>query len=53
MSPWPFASAILESWPATWADTADLTRDTGFAPKTPLTEGIARWTAWFKDYASR
>jgi UDP-glucuronate 4-epimerase len=39
--------------PATWADTADLTRDTGFAPKTPLSEGIARWTAWFRAYASR
>ena len=25
-------------------------RDTGFAPKTPLAEGIARWTAWFRSY---
>jgi UDP-glucuronate 4-epimerase len=38
---------------ATWADTADLARDLGFAPKTPLTQGIARWAAWFRDYASR
>ena len=39
--------------PATWADTADFARDTGFAPKTPLAAGVARWTAWFKDYAAR
>ena len=36
--------------PATYADVADLARDTGFAPKTPLAEGIARWTAWFRSY---
>jgi UDP-glucuronate 4-epimerase len=36
--------------PVTWADTEDLTRDLGFAPKTPLAEGIARWVAWFRDY---
>jgi UDP-glucuronate 4-epimerase len=39
--------------PATWADTADLARDLGFAPKTPLAEGIARWVAWFRNYAPR
>ena len=38
--------------PATYADVADLARDTGFAPKTPLAEGIARWTAWFRSYVS-
>ncbi|MFT3961729.1 NAD-dependent epimerase [Propionivibrio sp.] len=38
--------------PATYADVADLARDTGFAPKTPLAEGIARWTAWFRTYVS-
>jgi UDP-glucuronate 4-epimerase len=38
---------------ATCADVADLTRDTGFAPKTPLAEGIARWVEWFKAYAAQ
>lgn len=35
---------------ATYADTESLRRDIGFAPKTPLHEGIARWAAWFRDY---
>jgi UDP-glucuronate 4-epimerase len=38
---------------ATCADVADLARDTGFAPKTPLAEGIARWTAWFLAYNAK
>ena len=38
--------------PVTYADVADLVRDTGFAPKTTLAEGIARWTAWFRSYVS-
>ncbi len=38
--------------PATYADVADLARDTGFAPKTPLADGIERWTAWFRAYVS-
>lgn len=36
--------------PATCADTDDLRRDIGFAPLTPLAEGIARWAAWFRAY---
>ncbi len=36
---------------ATFADTADLARDFGFEPTTPLAEGIARWVSWFRDYA--
>jgi UDP-glucuronate 4-epimerase len=35
---------------ATCADTARLRRAVGFAPSTPLEEGIARFTGWFKDY---
>jgi UDP-glucuronate 4-epimerase len=35
---------------ATCADVSDLMRDTGFVPGTSLTDGIARWTAWFCDY---
>lgn len=38
---------------ATYADVADLARDTGFEPKTPLAKGIACWTAWFRDYVSK
>jgi len=39
--------------PATYADIDDLRRDVGFDPKTSLDEGIARWAAWFHDYAGR
>lgn len=36
--------------PATAADVADLTRDTGFTPATPIETGIARFTGWYRDY---
>lgn len=36
--------------PATYADVAALTAWTGFAPKTPVREGIARFVAWYRDY---
>lgn len=36
---------------ATYADIDDLRRDVGFEPKTPLGEGIAHWTAWFREYS--
>ena len=38
--------------PATYADIAPLTADTGFVPKTSIEEGIARfvdWYRWFYD----
>ena len=35
---------------ATWADINDLTTLTGFAPSTPLREGIARFVDWYKEY---
>ena len=35
---------------ATYADTARLSALTGFAPSTPLDEGVARFVAWFRDY---
>lgn len=35
---------------ATWADIDDLTAATGFAPVTPLREGMARFVRWFKEY---
>ncbi|MBP7634599.1 NAD-dependent epimerase [Candidatus Ozemobacteraceae bacterium] len=36
--------------PATYADVADLQRDVGFAPATPLEVGIGRFIDWYKDY---
>jgi UDP-glucuronate 4-epimerase len=36
--------------PATFADVADLTRDTGFTPATPIEEGVERFVAWYREY---
>jgi UDP-glucuronate 4-epimerase len=36
--------------PATYADVDDLMRDTGFAPKTSIEDGLARFTAWYRGY---
>jgi UDP-glucuronate 4-epimerase len=36
--------------PATYADTRALQELTGFAPATPLAEGLARFAEWFKGY---
>lgn len=36
--------------PATYADTSGLKTLTGFAPATPLGEGITRFIAWYRDY---
>jgi len=36
--------------PATYADIADLTRDVGFAPSTPIEEGVRRFVAWYREY---
>lgn len=35
---------------ATYADVDSLSQDTGFQPKTKLTDGITQWTAWYKGY---
>jgi UDP-glucuronate 4-epimerase len=35
---------------ATFADVGDLMRDTGFAPSTPIAEGIHSFVAWYRDY---
>lgn len=35
---------------ATWADIDALNAATGFAPSTPLAEGIARFVAWYREY---
>ncbi|MDO8597788.1 MAG: NAD-dependent epimerase/dehydratase family protein, partial [Sulfuricaulis sp.] len=36
--------------PATCADTADLARDTGFEPATPVEVGVARFVEWYRGY---
>ncbi|MCV2882224.1 NAD-dependent epimerase/dehydratase family protein [Actibacterium sp. XHP0104] len=36
--------------PATWADTALLERLTGYAPQTPVPQGVARFVEWYRDY---
>ncbi|MEX0607575.1 MAG: NAD-dependent epimerase [Halofilum sp. (in: g-proteobacteria)] len=39
--------------PATYADVADLQRDTGFAPETPLATGVERFVRWYREYYER
>ncbi|RMH85290.1 NAD-dependent epimerase [Pseudomonas sp. AOB-7] len=34
----------------TYADVADLVRDTGYAPDTPLEQGLARFAEWYRGY---
>jgi UDP-glucuronate 4-epimerase len=36
--------------PATYADVDDLARDVGFAPATPIEEGVRRFVAWYRDF---
>ena len=36
--------------PATYADIETSTRDLGFAPTTPISVGIPKFVAWFRDY---
>ena len=35
---------------ATYADIEELQRDVGFAPRTPLAEGIGKFVAWYREY---
>ncbi len=35
---------------ATFADVSELKAATGFEPKTPLSDGIAKFVAWYRDY---
>ena len=37
--------------PETRADVADLVAEVGFAPDTPIEEGVGRFVAWYRDYA--
>jgi len=36
--------------PVTFADVADLMRDTGYRPSTPIEMGIAQFTEWYRSY---
>ena len=36
--------------PATYAAIDRLAAATGFAPHTPLAEGLARFVAWYREY---
>jgi len=36
--------------PDTYADVDELTRDTGYAPSTPIEVGIARFVTWYRNY---
>jgi UDP-glucuronate 4-epimerase len=36
--------------PATYAETAELRAATGFAPATPVEEGVRRFVDWYRGY---
>lgn len=36
--------------PATFADIEDLARDVGFAPRTPIEDGVKRFVDWYRGY---
>jgi UDP-glucuronate 4-epimerase len=37
----------------TFADISDLARDTGFAPRTPIEEGVPRFVDWYRRWTGR
>ncbi|TAI48585.1 NAD-dependent epimerase [Flagellimonas allohymeniacidonis] len=37
----------------TWADVADLERDYGYRPNTPINEGVRKFINWYKNYYSK
>lgn len=39
--------------PATFADTDALSAWTGFAPRTDVRDGVARFVAWYRDYYNK
>jgi len=36
--------------PATYADIGPLTRDTGYAPTTPIETGVPRFVSWYREW---
>ena len=45
-----FLPIQLGDVPATYADVDALMQDVGYAPKTPIETGIARFVEWYKNY---
>jgi UDP-glucuronate 4-epimerase len=36
--------------PATYANVEALVEDVGFAPKTPIEEGVGKFVRWYRGY---
>jgi UDP-glucuronate 4-epimerase len=36
--------------PSTWADVSDLAEDLNYKPNTPVSEGIKKFVAWYKEF---
>ncbi len=36
--------------PDTWADTADLAKDVGYEPATPIEQGVKNFVDWYRDF---
>jgi UDP-glucuronate 4-epimerase len=36
--------------PDTWADVSALRRDVGYAPSTPIEDGVRRFVDWYRSY---
>jgi UDP-glucuronate 4-epimerase len=36
--------------PDTWADVSALRRDVGYAPGTPIEQGVEKFAAWYRQY---
>jgi UDP-glucuronate 4-epimerase len=39
--------------PDTWADVSALRRDVGYAPGTPIEDGVARFVEWYRGYRGK
>jgi UDP-glucuronate 4-epimerase len=39
--------------PDTWADVSALRRDVGYAPSTPIEDGVAHFVEWYRGYHSK
>lgn len=39
--------------PDTWADVSALRRDVGYAPDTPIEQGVEKFVAWYRQYYQR
>lgn len=50
---WTTQPLPLGDVPATFADVEPLQRLTGYTPSTPLEEGVARFTGWFRGWATK